>query len=519
VSVPESEKAAKKGLTPEAADDIAVVAKGGAIQVVGQISQRGLSFVFGVVFNLLLSPAAYGLYKLVSQILLNLSQLGLAGFNYATMRWVARSRASKDPGGVRGALRVGVTGSLIASALVVVALLVFTEPVARFFADDAEQLENLNDLLRIGAAYIPLFAMLQVLRYATQGYKTMIPSVMVGNIIQPITRTVLGGAALVLGFGVTGAVTSLVVSVAVSVAVAIWYVRRLLTPKQRAAKPTPQVGPMVRFALPQAGASLLGVQTLGIGTLLLGRFDTTFAVGIFAIALSLQGPANVFLGGIVNIWAPVVSDLHGRGEIARLGSLYQVINRWIATFSFPVLAALIVMPEVFVWFFGDKADAAAPVAAILAIGNIFYSGTGPTGYLISMTGHPGINFVNSAVSVALYIGLGMWVVPEHGVIGMAWVDAGVTALVNSVRVIQAKMLVGIQPYGRTFYKPVVATLGAAGALLAWKQFSGDSVGVQAVGLAVGVVVYLGLLKLLGIDEEEREVFTRIRKRALKRGRG
>ena len=519
MSVPESEKVAKKGLSEEAAEDIAVVAKGGAIQVMGQISQRGLSFVFTVIFNLLLNPAAYGLYKIVHQILMNLSQVGLAGFNYATMRWVARSRAAKDHGGVRGALRVGVTSSLIASLLVVIVLFLFTEPIARFFADDSDQMDRLIFLLRVGAAYVPLYAMLQVIRYATQGYKTMVPSVMAGNIIQPVTRTLLGGAALAFGFGVTGAITSLLISVALSAAVAIWYLRRMLTPEQLAATPTPQRGPMLRFALPQMGASLLGVQTLGLGTLILARYDSTFAVGIFGIAVSLQGPANVFLGGIVNIWAPVVSDLHGRNEIARLGALYQVINRWIATFSFPVLAALIVMPDVFVWFFGDKAEAAAPIAAILALGNIFYTGTGPTGYLISMTGHPGINFINSAVSVALYIGLGVWAVPRYGVIGMAWVDSGVTALINTVRVIQARILVGVQPYGRTFYKPVLATLVASGALLLWKGFAGDSIAVQAAGLALGALVYLAVLRALGVDEEEREVFSRIRKRALKRGRG
>lgn len=49
---------------------------------------------------------------------------------------------------------------------------------------------------------------------------------------------------------------------------------------------------------------------------------------------------------------------------------------------------------------------AASLVAILAAGNLFYAGTGPTGLVLSMTGRPGINFVNSAVAVALYIGLG-----------------------------------------------------------------------------------------------------------------
>jgi O-antigen/teichoic acid export membrane protein len=273
---------------------------------------------------------------------------------------------------------------------------------------------------------------------------------------------------------------------------------------------------MLRFAVPQAGASLLGVQTLGLGILVLGYYESDAAVGIFAIALALQGPGNVFLGGIVNIWAPVVTDLYDRGEIARLGSLYQTINRWIVTFSFPVFAALIIEPDLFVELFaGDEGKGVASVVSILAIGNIFYTGTGPTGYLISMTGHPTVNFVNSFVAVSLYIGLGMWIVPEHGVVGMAWIDVGVTALVNSVRVVQAKRLVGIQPFGRTFYKPCVATLAGASVLLLWKLFP-DGIALDIAGIVVGAAVYFLSLRLLGVDEEERHVIDRIKKRALRR---
>lgn len=512
----EGERLAKSGLTSEAAEDVRVIAKGGAIQVAGQFSQRGLSFLFTVVFNLILGTAAYGLYRVVEQILRNLSQFGLAGFNYASMRWVARARVAGDAGGVRGSMRVGLIGASVASILVTIGLLLVTEPIARFFEPEAKDLDRLSDLLVVGAPYILLYALLQVLRYCTQAYKTMVPSVMVGNIIQPVARMVIAVGLMLAGAGITGAVIGLNLSVVIALVAAVWYLRKLLTPEQLAATPTYAIGPMTRFALPQAGASLFGVQTLGLGILVLGRYDTNFAVGLFGIALSLQGPGNIFLGGIVNIWAPVVSDLYERKEIERLGALYQTINRWIATFSFPVFAALILLPEVFTFFY--QRPAAAPVVVILALGNIFYTGTGPTGYVISMTGHPGVNFANSLVAVILYVVLGVMVVPEHGVIGMAWVDTGVTILINSVRVIEAKLLVGIQPFGRTFYKPVVATLAVAAVLAPWKLFAGDSLAVQAVGLGLGLAVYLAVLKLLGIDAEERMVLNRIKKRAFKRGR-
>jgi O-antigen/teichoic acid export membrane protein len=260
------------------------------------------------------------------------------------------------------------------------------------------------------------------------------------------------------------------------------------------------------------------VQTLGLGILALKILSTNRQVGLFAVALSLQAPGNLFLGSIVNIWAPVVSDLYERGAIERLEDLYQTVNRWVATLSFPIFAALMIAPELFVRLFAGRAGSgAAIVVTLLAIGNLFYVGTGPTGYVLSMTGRPGINAINSATGVAIYIALAAVVAPHHGAAGMAIVDSSVTALVNIARVVEAKLLVGVQPFGKRFLKPVWATLAGAAVLLGDKLAFGTGALVEIAGLALAGIVYVGVLAKLGIDPEERHVFETIKRRAFKRG--
>jgi O-antigen/teichoic acid export membrane protein len=503
----------RASLSAARAEDVAIVAKGGATQIVGQITQRSVQFFFTVAAANILGPAGLGLYRQVAQILTISSQLGLAGYNYSAMRFIARARALGEWGGVRGAARTALGASGVASLVVAGGLVVAAEPLGRQFADRPDDVEELRNLIRLGAAYVPCFALMQVLRYCTQAYKTMVPSVMVGNVIQPLIRIAFGVGLLLAGFGVAGAVGTLTLSMAIGALVGAWYFARMITPEERAATPLVQLGAMTRFALPQGGASLLGIQSLGLGIIVLGLLSTNRAVGLFSIALALQGPGGVFLSGIVNIWAPVVADLYERGEIARLDALYKTVTRWIVTFAFPVYAALILEPDVFVVFFGSRAEEAAPIVAIVAVGNIFYSGTGPTGYVISMSGRPGINFINSVVAVVVYVGLGAWAVPRYGLVGMAWVDVGVTALVNSVRVIQAKVLVGVQPFGRSFLKPLGATLAGSAVLLAWRLIPGGSWGLDVAGIAVAAVVYLAVLRALGIDPEERYVWERIKTRA------
>jgi O-antigen/teichoic acid export membrane protein len=505
-----------EALSKDAAEDIRVVAKGGAVQIAGQLSQRGLSFVFSAVALQFLGTAGYGLYRLISQVLSLAAQVGLAGFNYASMRFITRARATDRPGGVKGAAQVGLAGAGIASIIVCFAAFHGADLLAGFFATPKRE-ALFVDLFRLGILYVPLFALMQVLRYCTQAYKTMVPSVVAGTIVQPAARFVFGVGALIAGLSFDGVVGSLVLSVGAGALVAGWYFTRMLTAEERSAAPVRETGPMIRFALPQAGASLFGVQSLGLGILVLGALSSEVQVALFAVSLSVQGSGTVFLGGIVNIWAPVVSDLFERGEIARLDSLYKTINRWTATFSFPVFAVLILEGDLFVRTFFPKAyPGAVTVVAILAIGNFFYTGTGPTGYVISMTGRPGLNFVNSIVAVGLYAGLGYLIVPRHGAVGMAVVDAFVTASVNTVRVIQAKVLVGVQPFGRSFIKPVVATLAGSAFLFVWSRFADEKWYLEVAGIAIAAGIYIMVLKSMGLDAEERHVWDRIRKKAFKR---
>jgi O-antigen/teichoic acid export membrane protein len=507
----------EEGLTGAAARDVGIVAKGGAVQIAGQYSQQLLSMAFIAVATRIITDAAYGVYRQVVQVLAIAAQLGLAGFNFASMRFITKARANNDPSAVRGAARVGLTATAIASGAVFLVVVLAARPIANLFADTPADASDLARYLRIGAPYVPLFALMQTLRYCTQAYKTMVPSVIVGNIVQPAARFVIGVLILATSATVAGLTVGLAVSTGIGTLLGAYYLRRMLTPEERDAAPRGDARGMVKFAIPQLGASLFGVQTLGLGIIILGLYSGDVQVALFSFALSLQSPGTVFLGGIVNIWAPMVSDLHEKGEIARLGSLYQTINRWVATFSFPIFAALIIEHDLWARILTGSGRAGS-VAAILAIGNLVYVATGPTGYVISMTGRPGVNFLNSIVAVALYWGLGMWAATEHGAVGLAVVDSGVTILINVVRVVEAWLLVGIQPFGRTFVKPVIATAAGAAALVATRPVTGDNAILELTAVAIAALIYLGVLRALGVDPEEKLVWDRIRKRAFK-GRG
>jgi O-antigen/teichoic acid export membrane protein len=497
--------------------DVRTVAKGGAVQITGAFALRGLNIVLVAISGRLLGQVGFGLYREVIQVFHIASHLAPGGFEYATVRFVARARAVHEYEFVRSILRIALTAALIVSGIEFIALMVGADYLGSVFGNSVETQRHIAFLLRVGAAFVPFWAVMQIMRFHTQAYKTMVPSVMTANVIQPAANVFLGVAALVIGFGVTGLVTSFAVSTGIAALAAVWYSRRMLTPTERRGEKRAKIGPILRFALPQGGTHLFNVQSLGLGVIIVGALNGPREVAIFAVALSLQGAGGVFLQGFVNIWAPVVTDLFERGEIARLQSLYQTINRWIATFSFPVFAMLILEPSFFAETLAGRAGVGAgAVVTLLAMGNLFYVGTGPSGHVLSMTGRPIVNFANSVVAVGLYVGLGILVVPQHGAVGMAVVDAAITALINIARVVEGKLLVGVQPFGRSYLKPVTATLAGAAVLFAWNAVGpGGTAGTPLVGIAVAGAVYALLLRLMGLDPEERLVLERIRARLLR----
>ena len=503
-------------LEPAAAGDVATVAKGGLIQIVGQITHRTLAFFFTVIAARALGPAGFGLYQVIVQLLEFLSQLGLLGFNYAAMRFIAQARVIGDAGAVRGTIRVSLVSSAITSGIIVATILVTADRIAEAFGDSTAQQDRFAFLLRVGILFVPFFACMQIYRYATQAYKTMAPSVWVGNVLQPSIRLVSLAGLLLAGLGVTAAVTSDVVSMGIAAIASVYVFRRVLTESERVAEPRAQARPIIRFALPQSGSALLGIQALGLGVILLGLLSSNEQAGLFAIALALQGPADLTLSGVANIWAPMVTDLYDQGAIERLDSLYKTITRWIATAALPVSAAMVIEADLFAQILGgEKAVDAAPIVAILAIGNVFHTCMGTSASLLSMTGRPGINFIDSLIAVAVYAALGWLVIPRHGAIGMAWVHSLVLASLNLTRVVQAKALVGVQPFGRSLFKPIAATVAGVVTVSVWKLVTPDTIPFSIAGLAIGACVYLALLRAFGMDAEERYVWSLLRGRALR----
>jgi O-antigen/teichoic acid export membrane protein len=499
------------GANRASAEDIRTVAKGSIIQFLGTGTNRASSVVFVAIAIRLLGAAGFGMYRQIAQLLMTTSTIATLGFDAALLRSVARARARGEQGAIRSATRMaGMIVTVVSSAFFLV-LVLAAGPIAGAFADEASRQSELAFLIRLGAAYVPLYALTQLLSAGTTGFKTVVPSVLIGNVLQPVSLLILSTAAIMAGYGVAGAMGGFVASALVALVAVVGVYRRLLPREEERPSALSSFRSMAGFALPRAGASALRLG--GAGTLLLGLLGTDRDVALFAVAISLQSVVLIFPQAFISIWKPMVVDLVERKETERLRLIYQTVSRWVASFSFGFIIALIVLPEPFVQILGGGAVRdAVPLTSIVALGTLFQVVTGPCGMLITMAGYPTINLLNS-ISVTTMYAIAAWlIVPTHGVVAMAIIHGTATAVSNLILVIAAKWLTSLQPFGRSFLKPLVSTVVAGFVLVAWRLLVERILFLDLLGLIVAGAAYGGTLWAAGMDAEDRMVYERIRAR-------
>ena len=493
------------------AADLRAVAKGSIIQFVGTATNRAAGLLFMAIAIRLLGAAGFGVYRQIAQPLMMTSLIATLGFDGALLRSVAQARARGLPGAVRSATRTAVTTVTVVSLVLFLAFFFAAGPIAGVFADLPSQKGELAFLLRLGAGFVPVFALAKVLTTGTMGFKTVVPSVVVGDVLQPVSLLLLSTLTIVAGYGVAGTVGALLTSALIALLAAVWFYRRLVPEERRHPHPTSSFRSMASFALPRAGSRAL--RWGSIGTLLLGIFGTDREVALFAVATSLQGIVLIFPQAFLSVWQPIVVDFVERKETERLGTIYRTINRWVASCSFGFIVALLVLPEPFVQVLGGSAvQEATLLTSIIALGTLVQVGTGLCGVLVTMAGYPVTNLVNSISIWTLYVLAAWLVVPRHGMVGMAVVHAAAGALSNVVMVMAARWLTGLQPFSRSFLKPIAATCVAGLVLLSWRLLVERSLPFDLLGLSLGGATYCGSLWVMGMDAEDRIVYEGIRAR-------
>ncbi len=474
------------------------MARGGGLNLLGAVISQGALLGVTMVLARGLGLDDVGLYAQAFAFQVLLGLLSLSGFRAGLTRFVAVHLLDDDAAAVRGTVAIGLAISTVAALLLGMALYALAPWLAHTaFGDD-----RLVMPLRYVAAALPAATFADAAVSATQGFRTMRPFALIGLIFEPLTRLALTLGLVIAGLGLRGAMIALVVSNVASAVAAGAALRRLLPPAP--GRPRYLLRELLGFSLVSWLASIASAGLLWVDTILLGIFLPSGDVGVYAVATRLVMLATIIAAPINASFAPRIANLHYSGRLTSLARMYAVATSWIVRLSLPVFVVLLAFPRDLLRLFGPAYVVGATVTVVLAIGKLVESATRPGAVMLNQAGRPGLSVIDNVGALILNIGLNLWLIPAHGILGAAISWAVSVALVNAVRVLQVWTTLRMAPFEAGVLKGLAAAAGALVVGLVVHNLVGPPWSLVTGVLALSGT-YLLITGVLGLSAEDRLV--------------
>ncbi|HET8600728.1 MAG TPA: flippase [Segeticoccus sp.] len=486
---------------------LATLARGGAFNLVGAVCNQVALFAIMAALARFLGSDDVGRYAECYALLSLVGLLSLAGFRAGLTRFVAVHLADQDPARLRGTVRLGLGITVAASAVLGLGMVVFAAPIAGLFDDPA-----LTTGIRLTGLTLPAATFSDAALAATQGWRTQRPFTLIGRIYEPVARLGLTVAALLLGFGLTGAFWALLIGAWTASALAA----RAVFTRVRQAPPSGRAVYELRrifsFSMVSWASALAATGLIWADTLLLGHLTDADEVGVYNVATRLVMLAVFVMAPINAAFAPHLAHLHHIGASRELATTYGAATSWIVRLSMPAFVALIVFPSDMLEFFGHDFRTGATVTAVLACGQLVSAVAGPCGTVLTMSGRVGLNMVDNVGVLVVNVGLNLWLIPHHGVMGAAVAWSFSLALANIAKFLQVRYVVQVVPASAGVVKSLLAGVPAAAAAVLIRGLLHTWLVELVVGGLVIVVIYVVTLLLLGLSPEDRLMLRTIMRR-------
>ena len=487
----------------ERSDDLKMVARGGAINLVGALVNGLFQFLLVVAVTRALLPREAGAFFEAIALFLILSNTCELGADTGLTRMIPRYRVKGRIADVRASLGVGIYPGLIAGIGFAVLAFVFAQPISEFFTNyrkgDATQVAG---YIRVMAVFLPISCAYTVAIAATRGFGTMVPNALVDRIGKSALQLGLVVAVLVVSARPAAIAAAWSIPIAIGLLVALlWLFALVRGVEDRAGRPHvpptpawPLFKEFWKFTAPRGLTGVFQVTILWVGTLMVGSLIDTKHASVYTASTRYLVAGSVVNMAIIQVIAPKLSELMTGGFRTRARDVYQVATSWLMMLAWPMYFALALFAPVLLRVFGhDYADGATALA-VLAIAMLVATGIGPVDVVLLMGGRSMWNLFNVIVALALNIGISLVLIPKIGITGAAIAWAAAILFNNIAPLLEVRAFLKVDPFGRGF--PAVAAsailcFGGIGAVV--RLTAGQTLPAFIAYMVVASIVYAALL--------------------------
>jgi O-antigen/teichoic acid export membrane protein len=528
------------------------VARGGSLNLVGAAVAAVMTVGVTVLVARHFSRYAAGSFFAASSAFLIVEMIAGLGVQNGLVYFIARFRSLGEGDRIPAMLRIALTPVVVLSVALMVAMFVFAGPLAHvllsYHGGSPGNVGVITVALRGLALLVPFAALENALLGATRGYREMAPTVVIDRI--GVSTAQLLAVLLAAASGTVAFLAPLWALPYVPASAAAWlWLRRVR--RNRTSRPAalPDVPPELAalLALATASTSALGATSAraarsarGAGASLgrvarkrlarahrrdFWRFTTPRAVAIvtstviqrvdIVLVAIMRGPAEAavytaatrflvvgqFCGAAIGRSAqPRLTELFTVGDRRGTNIVYRATTAWLILLTWPIYLLVLVYGSQVLAVFGHSYRTGYSVMAVLCAAQLAGAVMGQVDIVLITAGKSSWSMINGLLVLSTNIGLDLWLIPRHGILGAAIGWAVAITVSNIVPLTQLAVVFRLHPFGRAGITAVALTGVSFGVVaLAIRTALGGNWASLAVAVVAGsVLMAAGLLRLRGV---------------------
>jgi len=481
------------------------ISRHSGVFLIGMIFRIGAGYIFKVYLGRTLGPEPLGMYALGMTIIAFLGVFNGFGLPQTAVRFVAHYTSSGNAEQLRQFV-VSATGIVLSANVALGLLILWFGPwvAVHFYHTPA-----LTPYMTLLAAIMMLGALTGLYGKIVQGHKEVSRLTVITDFVGTPLTIALTVVLTAWGVGLRGYLLAQVLSAAAVLGLLgrlVWK----LTPGVHLLK--------VKFSLPESQVTSFSATVAGMALLnfligqsdkvLIGFYSNARLLGIYAVAASLVAYIPIALQSVNQIFSPVISDLHTRGERQLLERIYQTLTRWVLAFTLPLVIVIIVFSKPLMRVFGPGFESGWLVLVIGALGQLINSGVGSVGFLLLMSGNESKLIRVQAAAALITVGLGLLLVPRWGIVGAAIVVAITTVFTNILNLVLVHQLLRFFPYNRRSLRLLAPTIVSTVVVVLCKEILHNVLAAMAtvvVGLLLAYVAFAVVWAGSSLDADDRVI--------------
>lgn len=511
--------------SPRRATGTRDVARGGLANLIGAGYAGVASFATTAIVTRIATPEDAGVYfAAISVLLIAVSMLEL-GVPVGNVYFISRYRSLGRTNALRKVLVAGSSPLLGFCAIALTLAVIFREQLGNaIFGRNVDAAGTVILILCLGAiAAIIADSTLG----ATRGFGVMRTTVVADKFVNPTIQLL---ALIVLwSVGMTGGPELIWTRVVAFAAVAGVSIPWLLKLVRKSSMPSDQTfrqswvpeASMFReywaFTGPRSLGQIAQVAIQRVDIVLVGLWLGPAEAAVYAAATRFLIFGQLTAAAIGTAVQPRISALASRRERSQLQDLYRVSTSWVVLATWPLYLTFILEAPTLMLVFGDDYSRGAILLQLLSAAMLVATACGAVDAVLLMAGKSTWTMYNAWFALAVNLALNIWLIPQLGIVGaaVAWVAA--ICANNLIPLVQAKIGIGIHPFGRSSMLTMLSAATLFG-VLPWlvKSAGGGPIG-SVITLVLAAAVYSVLLwrwrALIELDGLLR------RRRPSSRGRG